>query len=211
MDVDMLRNRMPEKIRKRLRNQQYNPGDPIILAGYDNNYVFFLIEGEAEALIQSKEDVLTSVYSYRANSIVGELEPFYKSFKPVSIMATTICVAEILYKNDFLEWLQSDFEATKLLIRIIAQKLVDNGLLIEEMSHLSVKERVLRCIATYSYKGWLPSLTKKQLSIEANTPIRSVNRAIAELTKQNLVHYQNKQFHIANSAAVMEYLPNLLK
>lgn len=211
MDVDMLRNRMPEKIRKRLRKRQYNPGEPIILAGYDNNYVFFLIEGEAEATIQSKEDFLTSVYSYRASCIIGELEPFYNGPKPVSIMATTVCIAEILYKNDFLEWLQSDFEATKLIIRIIAQKLVANGLLIEEMSLLSVRERVLRCIASYSYKGELSSLTKMQISIVANTPIRSVNRAIAELTKQNLIYYQDKQFHIANLAAVMEYLPNLLK
>lgn len=211
MDVDLLRNRMPERMRKRLIKRQYSPGEPMIMAGDDNDYVFFLIEGEAEASIQSKEGFLTSVCLYRASSIIGEIEPFYHGLKPVSIMAATTCVVEVLYKNDFIEWLQNDFASTKLLIGIIAQKLVNNGLLIEEMSLLSVKERVLRCIASYHYKRALPSLTKKQLSVEANAPIRSVNRAIVECTKQDLIYYQNKQFYIKNFASVMKYLPDLIK
>ena len=62
-----------------------------------------------------------------------------------------------------LEWLKSDFEATKLLIRIISEKLIHNGQLIEEMSLLSVRKRVLRCIAIYNHKGQLHKLTNDNL------------------------------------------------
>ena len=153
---------------------------------------------------------VAAVYLYKSNSIFGEVEPFYNDFKPVSITATKKCIVEALYQTDFLEWLKSDFEATKLLIRIISEKLIHNGQLIEEMSLLSVRKRVLRCIAIYNHKGQLHKLTKKQLSIEANTPIRSVNRAIAECVKIGLISYENKQIHIKNLAVVMEHLPSIL-
>ena len=210
MDAEILRGRMPITIRKKLMKKIYDPGNPIIIAGYENKYVFFLIEGEAEASIQNNDGTVATVYLYKSNSIFGEVEPFYNDFKPVSITATKKCIVEALHQTDFLEWLKSDFEATKLLIRIISEKLIHNGQLIEEMSLLSVRKRALRCIAIYNHKGQLYKLTKKQLSIEANTPIRSVNRAIAECVKMGLISYENKQIHIKNLAVVMEHLPSIL-
>lgn len=131
MDVEMLHSRMPIAIRKKLMKKIYAPGNPIIMAGYENQYVFFLIEGEAEAFIQNNDGTVATVYLYKSNSIFGEVEPFYNDFKPVSITATKKCVVEALHQSDFLEWLKSDFEATKLLIRIISEKLIRNGQLIE--------------------------------------------------------------------------------
>ena len=58
----------------------YDPGNPIIIAGYENKYVFFLIEGEAEASIQNNDGTVAAVYLYKSNSIFGEVEPFYNDF-----------------------------------------------------------------------------------------------------------------------------------
>lgn len=207
----MLYSRMPDIIHKRLTRRYYDPGNPIIMAGQENNYVFFLVDGEAEASIQNSDGSFAAVYLYKTNSIFGELEPFYSDFHPVSIIATKRCVTEALSQRDFLEWLENDFESTKLLIRIIAEKLVRNSHLISEVSLLSVRERVLRCIAISSYDNKLSTLTKQQLSIEANAPIRSVNRAVAECTKLGLITYKNKQFYIMNPSVVMDYLPPMLK
>lgn len=55
MDAEILRGRMPITIRKKLMKKIYDPGNPIIIAGYENKYVFFLIEGEAEASIQNND------------------------------------------------------------------------------------------------------------------------------------------------------------
>ena len=211
MEAKMLYSRMPDIIHKRLTRRYYDPGNPIIMAGQENNYVFFLVDGEAEASIQNSDGSFATVYLYKTNSIFGELEPFYSDFHPVSIIATKRCVTEALSQRDFLEWLENDFESTKLLIRIIAEKLVRNSHLISEVSLLSVRERVLRCIAISNYDNKLSTLTKQQLSIEANAPIRSVNRAVAECTKLGLITYKNKQFYIINPSVVMDYLPPMLK
>lgn len=85
MDTEILRGRMPITIRKKLMKKIYDPGNPIIIAGYENKYVFFLIEGEAEASIQNNDGTVAAVYLYKSNSIFGEVEPFYNDFKPVSL------------------------------------------------------------------------------------------------------------------------------
>lgn len=206
-----LRNIMPEYVVKRLISRHYEAGNPIIMAGLDNKHVYFLVEGNAEASIQNSNGSLATVYLYTPNSMFGELEPFYEGIKPVSIIALTPCIIDVLYRDDFIEWLQNDFEAVKALICNIAQKLVHNSELIEEMSLLSVRERVLRCVAIYQHQNMLDRLTKKQLSIHANVPIRSMNRAIAECVQQGLLIYQDKHFYILDQLAIMNYLPASLR
>jgi CRP/FNR family cyclic AMP-dependent transcriptional regulator len=199
-------NLMPGYISKRLIRRHYEAGSPIIMAGLDNKHVYFLVEGNAEASIQNSNGALATVYLYTPNSMFGEIEQFYEGIKPVSIIALTPCIIDVLYRDDFIEWLQNDFESIKALICNIAQKLVHNSELIEEISLLSVRERILRCIAIYQHQNMLDRLTKKQLSIHANVPIRSVNRAIAECVQQGLLIYQDKHFHILNQLAIMDYL-----
>lgn len=202
---------MPDFIRSKLIKKQYSSGDPILLAGYDNHHVFFLRDGYAEAYIQNAQGTVATIYAYKPNSLFGEIEPFWDELKPVSITAITPCVVEILHHNHFIEWLKNDFKAVSILLSILANKLVSNSLLIEEISLMNVQERVLRRIAVYKYSNRLHSLTKHQLSLEANTPIRSVNRAIAKSARDGLFTYQNRQFKILNEQGVMMFLPEALK
>ena len=202
---------MPDSISSKLIKKQYASGDPILFAGYDNHYVFFLRDGYAEAYIQNSQGTVATIHAYNSNSIFGEIEPFWDELKPVSITAVTPCVVEILHHNYFIEWLKTDFTAVSVLLSILADKLVSNSLLIEEISLMNVQERVLRRIAIYKYNNRLHSLTKHQLSLEANTPIRSVNRAIAKSSRDGLFTYQNRQFKILNEQAVMKFLPEALK
>lgn len=203
---------MPENIKKKLVQRHYPSGSSILLSEYDNEYVYFLIKGYAEAFIENQDGTITYVYAYQQGNIFGEIEPFYTgSIRPVSIVALTDCEAVILHKDDFLNWLEHDFNSVKTLIGIIAEKLVKNSLLIEEVSIMNVRERVLRCVALYQYRKKLHTLTKKQLSLEANTPIRSVNRAIMQCCQQGIICYKNKQIEVLDQELLNEYLPQYLK
>lgn len=210
MDKDLL-SCMPDSIKAKLVRKHYEAGSSIILSDYDNYYVFFLIQGYAEAYIQNKDGALAYVYGYRPKSVFGEIEPFYNDLKPVSIIATTDCTIDILHKNDYLDWLKNDFNAVSTLIWTISEKLVKNGMLIEEMSLMSVRERVLRCVAIYNYRNMLHSLTKKQIALEANTPLRSVNRAIMQCNEQGIICYKDNHIEILNHNVLNTYLPTYLQ
>lgn len=206
-----LRSYMPDSISSKLIEKQYVSGTPILLAGYDNHYVFFLRSGYAEAYVQNSQGTVATIHAYKPNSIFGEIEPFWNELKPVSITAVTPCAVEMLHHNIFIEWLKNDFTAVSILISILADKLVSNSLLIEEISLMNVQERILRRIAIHKYSNKLHALTKHQLSLEANTPLRSVNRAIAKSSQDGLFTYQNRHFKILNEQAVMAFLPEALK
>ncbi|MNR42654.1 hypothetical protein D3C85_1611930 [compost metagenome] len=115
----------------------------------------------------------------------------------------------MLHKDDFLGWLRNDFEATKYLIKEISYKLIINAELVEDILLMTVKERLLRCIAIHHYKKKLDKLTKSQITKEVNAPIRSINRAISECSKQGVISYKNKKFSILDEKVVNKYFPPL--
>lgn len=211
MKTDLL-SCMPDSIKKNLIEKHYSAGSPILLSDYENDYVFFLMSGYAEAYIQNAEGSIAYIFSYEQSSVFGEIEPFYEgALKPVSIIAVTNCDVNILHKDYFLAWLKNDFNAVKILIQTISEKLVKNGLLIGEMSLMTVRERVLRCISIYHYRNMLPFLNKKQIALEANTPIRSVNRALMQCYEQGILCYKDKYIEILNEEALHTYLPPHLR
>lgn len=201
--IDLIDNDVKEK----LIRKKYKSNSTILFAEEDNFYVYFLIEGIAEAYIQSPHGSLATLHLYKAGSFFGEIEQFYNGRKPVEITAITDCVVDKLYKNDFLDWLRKDFEATKFIIKEISYKLIVNAELVEEVLLLTVKERLLRCVAMHLYRKSLDKITKEQLSKEVNAPIRSINRAIAECEKQGVICYKNKKISILDEKMVLKHLP----
>ncbi|HFK3157070.1 TPA: Crp/Fnr family transcriptional regulator, partial [Citrobacter sedlakii] len=135
--------------------------------------------------------------------------PFYDGRKPVEITAITSCIAKRLYKTDFLSWLQSDFEATKFLIKELANKLIINAELVEHILSLTVKERLLRSILMHYRRDTLQNLTKANLSKEINTPIRSLNRAISTCENEGIISYSNNTFLIKDMTQLQKSVPYL--
>ena len=160
-----------------------------------------------------KKKLIKKTYKKKETILFAEQENEYVIFMIdgiAEIVAFTDCNVYKLHRDDFLNWLKGDFEATKFLIREISSKLVLNAELIEELSSLSVKERLLRCISLHYYRSELNLLTKKQLASEVNAPIRSINRAINECVQEHLIAYENKRFSVINQQEVLKDLPTTL-
>ncbi|MDL2215716.1 Crp/Fnr family transcriptional regulator [Ruminococcaceae bacterium OttesenSCG-928-N02] len=188
--------RMPEGIKKKLHRMVFLPEQTILYAEHENEYVYFLIEGMAQAYVPSSQGVFSSVHIYEAGGFFGEAEQFYEGRKPVEISAMTTCVVDRLHRNDFFDWMKNDFEVTKLIIKEMAYKLILNSEYIEEMSQWTVKERFLRCVAKHQQRGSLAALTKEQMAKEAKAPLRSINRAIAACAKEGVLCYKGKRIYI---------------
>lgn len=199
---------MDDDHKKKLRRIKYQANSTILFAEEENYYVHFLMEGIAEAYIQSPQGALATLHLYKAGSFFGEIEQFYHGRKPVEITAISDCIVDLMHRNDFLDWLYKDFEATKYIIQEISYKLINSSEQIEEVLLMTVKERLLRCVALHHYKNNLDTLTKKQMAKEVNTPMRSINRAIAECAKQELICYKNKKIHVLDEKKILQYLPH---
>lgn len=198
--------RMPDEVKKMLLRKTFNENETILFAENENHYVYFLMEGKAEAYVPNLHGTFVNIHLYEPGSFFGELEQFYVGRKPVEISAMTPCVAYALHREDFFDWMKKDFEVTKLIIKEIAYKLITNSEYIEELSLLTVKERLLRCAANHYRRGDIDKLTKEQLKKEINAPIRSINRVIAECDRQGILSYKNQQLKILDIAKLQAYL-----
>ena len=196
---------MPIDIKDKLQEKMYDPGDTILYSEQDNYYIYFLVKGKAEAHVLNETGNFANIFMYEEDSLFGEVEQFWDGKKPVEITALTTCKVLRLHQNDLYSWMQSDFNATKQLIQIMASKLVANSERIAEAQLLTVKERLLRCIATHLTLGDLNTLSKDQVVKEAGAPMRSINRAIAECSRQGILCYSHKQFKILDETAVSLY------
>jgi CRP-like cAMP-binding protein len=197
---------MPERTKDRLQHREYEKGDTILFAGAENTFVYFLRSGKAAAYIPTEEGRFAQIYLYEAGSVFGELEQFCEGEQSVEIAAIAPCTVERLHRNDFFDWLQSDFESTKFFIRQISYKLLQNGKSIEEISVRSVRERLLRCIAAHVRRGDLENVSKEQIVKEVKAPRRSINRAIAACAEQNLLRYEGRRFTVPDETALLKFL-----
>lgn len=196
---------MPIDVKDKLQEKVYDPGETILYSEQDNYYIYFLVEGKAEAHVLNETGSFANIFMYEENSLFGEVEQFWEGKKPVEITALTPCKVLRLHRNDLYAWMQADFDVTKQIIQIMASKLVANSERIAEAQLLTVKERLLRCIATHLTLGDIHTLSKDQVVKEAGAPMRSINRAIAECSRQGILCYNHKQFEILNEDAIFTY------
>lgn len=197
---------MPNDVKKKLQHNTFSPGEIILHAETENDYVHFLIDGMAEAYIPNSQGGFSTVHIYKPGSFFGEAEQFYTGRKSVEISAMTPCIVDKLHRNDFFDWMKKDFEVTKLIIKEIVHKLILNSEYIEEISQLTVKECFLRCIATHYQLNNIKSLTKEEVAKETKSPVRSINRAIAACTKEGILCYKNRQIYILDKEKLQTYL-----
>lgn len=198
---------MPKEVKDKLQEKSYAAGNTILYAEEENNFVYFLLSGVAEAYIQSSNGNFATLYLYKSGSFFGEIEQFYDGKKPVEITALADCIVKRLYRADFLEWIKNDFNATTFLIQGLAEKLIINSQLVENILELTVKERLLRSLSLHYHRNTLDSLNKSRLAKEVNSPIRSVNRAIDECKKQGLLDFSDDKFIIINPKELLKFLP----
>lgn len=197
---------IPSPIAIHMETLHYGAEEPILLAGEENHHVYFVQKGHAKGYMQTADGATTSVYLFGENSLFGEIEIFCKNMNTIGITAVSRCSISRLHKQHFLQWMKADFDFTCGVICQLAQKLDDNSKVRENLTLLTVKERVLRVVASWHHTNQLPYLTKDQLCTQVSAPMRSINRAIAACAQQGVFTYQKKRFNVLSAVALAQYL-----
>lgn len=186
----------PASIKNSFIHRVHPKGSSILYPGEENNYLYIIIKGIANVVIQNISGTGFVLYTYKAHSCFGELELFNEDIKTFDVVAQSDCETIILQKKHVFEWMQSNFELTKFIIRQLTEKLLISSQKLTSISLLSVNDRLLYCIYMHNKYGDLANLTKQAVCSETFIPIRSLNRSIAECKKDNYFEFRKKQFHV---------------
>lgn len=210
MELQDLISRVPEQIKKGFIHRRHKKGSSIILQGEENNYLYVLVSGSADVILQSFSGAVVTLYTYQAYSCFGELELFNKSTKTFDIISRTNCETISVHGNSVFEWMQLDFEFTKYLIEQLTEKLLKSSHTLINLSLLNVKDRFLNNLYTHYLIGDLSLLSKQMVCAETCIPLRSLNRTLLECKAEGFIDFRKKQFHILTVSKLEEYCKSLL-
>lgn len=211
MQLNKLLEKAPEAIKHSFESKSYSEGKLIISRDEMVKYLYILTEGVCEVYHQNFSGALLSYTLMRAYCCFGEVELINNKLKPMSVIAKTDCQMLLLKRPFVLQWMKLDFNFNLYLFEQLAEKLRDNSEKLFRISSFTVKDRILYSLYTHYKIGDLEQLTKKQISYEAATPLRSINRAIALLNEEGWIEYKKKQFFVQFPKKIETYLTKIME
>lgn len=179
-------------------------GDYIMEPSEENHYLYILVSGRAGVYNECADGESVLLYEYRAVDFFGEFEIFTDIRTPMTVKAKSECSVYMVEKSEVLKWLQLDFEFTLFFLNRICMKTLDLSYEHIRVAKLSIRERYVYSIKSHVERGDLPQLTKERLMEEVKTPIRSLNRIIAECS--DFITFEHREFQISDpSRFAMEW------
>ena len=176
--------------------KNYQNGDYIIEPTEENHFLYILVAGRAGVYNECADGESVLLYEYRAVDFFGEFEIFTDIRTPMTVKAKSDCSVYMVERSEVLKWLQLDFEFTLFFLNRICMKTLDLSYEHIRVSKLSIRERYVYSIKSHFDRGDLPQLTKERLVEEVKTPIRSLNRIIAECS--DFITFEHREFKISN-------------
>lgn len=210
MSLSHFMDNAPVSVKNSFINRKHAKGSYILYPGEENNYLYIVLKGSANVVIQNISGAGFVLYTYDAYSCFGEMELFNENIKTFDVIAQTNCETIIVQKERVFEWMKADFEFTKFLIGQLTEKLIRSSQKLTTISLLSVNDRLLYCIYTHYKLGDLAKLTKQIVCSETFVPLRSLNRGIVECKENNYFEFRMKHFFVLSAEKLEEYCSSLV-
>lgn len=189
-------NNAPKSISSTFIHKSHKKGTSILFPGESNNYLYILVKGTANVMVQSVSGTSLFIYGYKAYSCFGDLELFNNRARTFDVVCSSDCETIILHKEKVFEWMRIDFEFTKFIIEQLTEKILSTSEKLTSLSLLSVSNRLLYCIYTHYKFGDLETLNKEIVCAETSIPLRSLNRSIADCKDRGFIDFKVKKFRI---------------
>jgi len=209
MNVHELINSAPKQIISYFDIRTYPKGSSILQPDEHNSSLFFLLEGTAEVFIYTLNGMFLSLYRYEKDGCFGEVELFCESRTTMGVSAVDNCKVVRISRRGVEAWIKVDHRFCGFLLRQMASKIAENSDNYIRSASMDLKSRVLYCLYRHKRSGTLDALTKEQLMNEVGTPIRSLNRILAQYREDGVVLYEKHRFHIMDKERFDAAMKNL--
>ena len=171
----------PSEIKKQFVEKTVRKGEVIIFEEIKDNYIYILLKGKVE-IVRYNESGLELIISIQSkNTIFGEIELFSEKCPEFNVIAIEDSVVVKIPKSLFADWMMNDKKLFKYVYTQLINKLQSITFKHTLFRSKSLYDRINDTLCGYSNDGRLDTLSKKQLCLIVDAPIRSVNRIIHEV------------------------------
>ena len=179
---------------------KHKSGQLILEPFGENHHLYILAEGSATVYNYGLKGEVLNVYDYDAVDYFGEVELLCGRRYPLMVQAKTNCTTLMITQADFFAWLRQDVDFSLYIMRRLSEKLLDSSDKLVRFSMMDLRQRYLITIYSHNQAGMLPTVTKTQVAEEICTPMRSLNRMVAQ--NLDLVGFKNKMFYVIQEKAL---------
>lgn len=196
---------VPDAIVNAISCKTFQKEEYIVRAGCDCTTVYMILSGNVAGLDYQKQGKAYYFMDFAKMYIVGDFEVFGDIPQYcVSIYAAQQCKVLTLSCSLYFEWMRHDENALFLRIKNIMSLLTLEQKNERELIFMNCKERLAKYLAaSYEHKGRQSSgrykvdKTQAELSDRIGYNVRSVQRSIAALEKEQLLSVENGKILIS--------------
>ncbi len=196
---------MPEEAAKEMIYLSAKKNDFIVLAGEPNESVFFILQGQVIGINYQKMGRVYSFMDFTKMYVIGDFEIFGESTEyGLTIKAAEECRLLKISSQSYLNWIRHDENALFLRLNHMITTLAFERQIDWEFLLMNCRERLASFLVKYYEKSKKdPSgkvrvgLTQAGLSDKVGFNIRSVQRSIAALEKEELLSNENGKITIS--------------
>lgn len=190
---------MPEAIIRATTHKSVKKDEFIIRAGEPCDTIYVILKGSIVGLDYQKLGKVYYFMDFAKMYIIGDFEVFAEDKEyNVSIRAASDCELLAIPSSLYWKWIKHDENALLLRMKNVMSILTSEKASDRKYMFMSCKERLMKYLVT-SYankKGDLGGTirinrTQTQLSERVGYNVRSVQRSIAALEKENLIGIEN--------------------
>lgn len=183
----------PDFIKHKFINIKFNTFDKILKQNDKPSFVYIIKKGKVKvySLTPTKLKYLERIYC--EYEIFGELESFID--KPILnyVEALEPCEVIKISKEDFLAWIKEDSDFSLYIHVELSKKMYHTAITSKANISYSLKSRILFFLWTFLDEHNLESVHKDIIVEGVGSNIRSVNRIIKDLVREDFIEY-NKGF-----------------
>ncbi len=180
------------------RERRFSAGN-IILSNFSNEQYFcILLSGKATVYYEGSDGELMMVYDYRSVDFFGEVEILSDRKTPLLIIAKTDCVVRMISPHILIEQMKHNFELTRFIIKSLCDRMLASSDERVKLIMLTLRERYLVTIWRHFKQESLCELSKAQLTEQIFSPIRSLNRVIADC--KDIIVFKDKKFTVVDES-----------
>ena len=190
-----------------LINRKYTKGQIVFHKGDESGGLYIIKTGRIKVFLPSAqgEDVILTILS--KDEVIGELSLLDGTKRSATISVIEDCEVLYLSRDDFLNFLSTNFDAVKNMFSMITKRLRDTNDQLEEAYYLDITSRIARKIIALSKQFGIEEkgivrisvkITQKDLASMVGATRESVNKQLNLMKKNGLIDMKNGYISILN-------------
>ncbi|WP_256760796.1 Crp/Fnr family transcriptional regulator [Cohnella sp. WQ 127256] len=177
---------MPENIWAGSKMINLKRGEQIFEHGVNVTHVYILCKGTAVISSHHASGNEARVVFVGAGNTIGEMEACsHENTMKYSARAYTSCDVFVLSRNAFVEWIDSDHAACRIMVLVLAKKLRDASMEVSEYMQYDAIVRIATLI--HSEECGRLAMTRQELAETCGVSVRTINRCLTRLKAEKMI------------------------